>query len=62
MAEERELEKQSDLNSEQSGKHHTRASFSVQAIDNKSSWHLLNSTTLISFYRPKHLAFTRCWL
>ena len=37
MAEERELEKQSDLNSEQSGKHHTRASFSVQAIDNKSS-------------------------
>lgn len=37
MVEEKEIQKQSDLNSEQSRQHHTRASFSIQVIYNKSS-------------------------
>lgn len=37
----------SDLNSEQSGEHHTRASLSGQARYNKTSWQLLNPTEII---------------
>lgn len=41
--------------SEQCRKHHTRASFSMQATDNKSSWHLLSNSTKLFFQVPQML-------